>query len=280
MPVRLLTRFAILMLALILCAPCAKAESAMNLLLIGVDAAGADKTGRSDTMILARADPQRGEVRMVSFLRDLYVQVDGAGHTRLNAAYAHGGEELLKSTLEQLFGVEIHRTITVDFELLKQLVDDLGGIDVEITEKERQALNALLKDHGADCTLSQAGLQRLNGIQTLCYSRIRKLDSDFQRTSRQQAVITAMLHSAAEMDVWQQLRLALRYLPQLTTDMTLGDITALLPMLADAGSLRFHTAQVPFEGAYSDEVIHGMMVLAPDLPLNRTKLTMFLNSEE
>ena len=270
-------RTAALMLALLLSISCAHAQSALNVLLIGVDNGGA---GRSDTMLLVRADPLRSEVRMVSFLRDLYVHIDGLGYTRLNAAYAHGGEGLLRKTLSDQFGVEVHRTVTVHFDLLERLVDDLGGIELDISEPERRHLNALLEDNGEACLLAESGLQRLNGKQTLCFSRIRKLDSDFQRTPRQQAVIAAMIQQASNLSRWQLLRMALTYLPQLQTDMTIADVAGLLPLVIQSEELAFHTAQVPFEGAYRDEIISGMMVLAPDLPANREKLQAFLNGEE
>lgn len=271
-------RAAALALVLVLGISCAHAQSALNVLLIGVD--NDHGAGRSDTMLLVRADPLRNEVRMVSFLRDLYVQINGIGYTRLNAAYAHGGEGLLRKTLSDQFGVEVHRTVTVHFDLLERLVDHLGGIELDISEPERRHLNALLEDNGEACLLSEPGLQRLNGKQTLCFSRIRKLDSDFQRTSRQQAVIAAMIKQASNLSRWQLLRMALLYLPQLQTDMTIADVASLLPMVVQSEALSFHTAQVPFEGAYRDEIISGMMVLAPDLPLNREKLQAFLNGEE
>ena len=266
-------RAAALVLALVLGISCAYAQSALNVLVIGVD--NDSGNGRSDTMLLVRADPLQNEVRMVSFLRDLYVHIDGVGYTRLNAAYAHGGEGLLKKTLADQFGVDVHRTVTVHFDLLEKLVDELGGIEMEITEAERRHLNALLTDHGEACLLNEAGAQKLNGRQTLCYSRIRKLDSDFQRTSRQQAVIAAMIRQASTLSRWQLLRLALVYLPQQQTDLTLADVAGLLPMVIQAENLAFHTAQVPFEGAYTDETVNGMMVLKPDLSRTRKQLEAF-----
>lgn len=275
---RFFRRAAALIMVLVLGLSCAHAQSALNVLLIGVDDDGG--TGRSDTMLLLRADPVRNEVRMVSFLRDLYVHLNGIGCTRLNAAYVHGGEGLLRKTLADQFGVEIHRTVTVHFDLLERLVDELGGIELELTEAERRHLNALLEDNGEACLLPEAGWQRLNGKQTLCFSRIRKLDSDFQRTSRQQAVIAAMIRQSSSLSCWQLLRMALTYLPQLQTDLTIADVAGLLPMVIQSDKLVFHTAQVPFEGTYRDETISGMMVLAPDLEKNQEKLEAFLNGKE
>ena len=120
-------------------------------------------------------------------------------------------------------------------------------------------------------------MQLLNGTQALCYSRIRKLDSDFQRTSRQQAVIAAMLRQASGLGYWKMFELALGSLPQIETDLSLGDILTLLPLVSNLQELDFQTAHVPFDGAYTDETINGMMVLSPNLDQNRKLLSEFLN---
>lgn len=271
-----------LMVCLLLSGSAHAQTQPMNILLIGVDTIRAETNGRSDAMLLVRADPASGDLRMVSFLRDLYVSIPGVGKTRLNAAYFHGGEELLKETLKQNFGVTVDRTVTVHFSMLASLVDQLGGIEVDISEKELAQLNGIVKDYNDAYGLSgdrlmQAGRQRLNGKQALCYSRIRKMDSDFQRTSRQQAVLTAMLTQASTLGPWQLMRIALQNLPHVQTDISLGDILDLLPLVGSMQDLSLTTAHVPFAGTYTDETIYGMMVLSPNLDQNRTKLHDFLN---
>ena len=275
---------AMLALALLLGTACAQTQP-LNILLIGVDTIREETNGRSDAMILVRADPEGGEARMVSFLRDLYVPIPGVGKTRLNAAYYYGGEQLLKETLQRNFGVEIDRTVTVHFSMLAELVDQLGGVEIDVSPRELAQLNNILNDYNDSYGLSggqvdQAGLQRLNGKQALCYSRIRKIDSDFQRTSRQQAVIAAMLRQAQTLDRWQLFWLALQNLPKVRTDLSLGDIAQLLPLVTNAQQLELQTARVPFDGAYADETINGMMVLTPNLERNRAKLHAFLNGKE
>ena len=254
----------------------------VNILLIGVDTLQEDANGRSDTMILVHANPETADIRMVSFLRDLYVPIPGVGKTRLNAAYVHGGEELLKQTLSDHFGVTVDHTVTVHFSMLADLVDQLGGIEIEVTSAERSQINKLLKDYNTSTgqsggELEAAGLQRLTGKQALCYSRIRKIDSDFQRTSRQQTVITAMMKRAGELGYWQLLKLALANLPKVQTDLSFTDIVTLAPLVTQLDRLNLQTARVPFDGAYHDETINGMMVLVPNLERCRTQLQDFLN---
>ena len=276
----------VLALTLILGSAYAKAgENALHVLIIGVDSSAGDRRGRSDTMMLVSVDPAMGEIRLVSFLRDLYVSIPGVGKTRLNAAYHYGGETLLKETLAKNFGVRVDRTVTVQFSMLADLVDQLGGIELEIAEKEREHLNEIIADYNADYGLSggwieRAGKQLLNGKQSLCYSRIRQIDSDFQRTSRQQKVISAMLEKLGGMSKWEMIKLAVRNISRVETDMGFSDITALAPMMAQMENLQIQTAHVPFAGAFSEETANGMMVLKPDLEVCRRKLAEFLEPNE
>ncbi|MBP3645312.1 MAG: LCP family protein [Clostridia bacterium] len=252
-------------------------KTALNLLIIGVDSASPGKTGRSDTMMLAQIDYQNNDVRLVSFLRDLYVPIPGHGRTRLNAAYFYGGEELLRKTLKTNFGVEVDRTVTVHYRVLADLVDQLGGVEIDVTEAERRHLNKLLADYGDSVPRVPApGLQRLSGLQALTYSRIRKIDSDFQRTSRQQTVIAAMLREMSGMGKWPLFRLAVSNMSKVQTDFTLGDLYRLAPMMGKLDELTITTAHVPFEGTYTDETISGMMVLKPNLEKNQKLLKTFL----
>lgn len=135
----LLTRAAALLTAALLLftalpALASEAET-MNILLIGVDTDTADQAGRSDAMLLVRITPETGDVRMVSFLRDLYLPIPGQGSSRLNAAYFFGGEELLKRTLKENFGVSVDRFVTVHFSLMAELIDLAGGVEIEIDRK-------------------------------------------------------------------------------------------------------------------------------------------------
>lgn len=265
---------------LAVCAPALADDGVMNLLLIGVDSASNGQRGRSDTMMLARIDPQTGTVHLASFLRDLYVAIPGVGKTRLNAAYHYGGEALLKQTLQDSFGVQIDRMVTVHFSLLAQLIDQVGGVEIDIAPRELNTLNRMIADYNADYgrftpAVAGDGMQLLDGTQALCYSRIRKIDSDFQRASRQQTVIRSLLQRLSKMSRWDLLSLALSNLKRVETDVSFGDVLSLLPLLSQAEKLKISSTHVPFDGAYRDETIGGMMVLMPDLARCREKLQEF-----
>lgn len=263
----------------------ARAEAAdpFTVLLIGVDTSG--RTGRSDVMMLASINPQAGDIRLVSFLRDLYVTIPGHGKDRLNAAYFYGGEALLMQTLEENFGVSIDHTVTAHFPTLMSAVDLLGGVEADITESERQQLNKILEDYNRqvglaadDGLLETAGEHLLNGRQALSYCRIRKIDSDFQRTGRQQQVMESAAEQLKAMNLLELMNLAVTLLDEVETDLTLADLAALAPLLG-CDTLDIRGAHVPFDGTYADETIDGMMVLTPDLSTNRSQLRRFLERE-
>lgn len=270
------------LLAMLLCAAlllgltglaAAEETETFNLLLIGEDAAGNNENGRSDAMLLAQITPESGDVKLVSFLRDLYVPVKGHGQTRLNAAYFYGGEELLKQTLTECFDVRIDRTLAVDFDTMANLINQIGGVEVELTAEERKELNQTLP---AGDKLSENNPVTLNGALAVQYSRIRNLDSDFGRVGRQQQVLVGMLKRLTALDGFTLMGLAMRNIQHVRTDLTLGDLFSLLPILSREGGLRLRSTRVPFDDTCRDVQVNGMWVLDCDLPTNTRMLRDFL----
>ena len=171
----------------------------MNVLVLGVDVLN-HGSQRSDTMMIASIDC--GLLKLTSLQRDTVVPIDGYGRTKINAAYAYGGAELAMRTVNQAFDMNVMRYVTVDFTVLVRLVDALGGIEVDITEEERQQINNNVSSSGSVFRplgyepkelLDSGASTHLDGLQALGYARIRKIDSDFARTGRQRTVIEAML---------------------------------------------------------------------------------------
>lgn len=261
----------------------AQEESAIHLLLIGEDAADVGN-GRSDTMMLAQIVPATGQIRLVSFLRDTYLPIPGHGYDRLNAAYVYGGRELLCQTLTGVFGVRIDRTAKVDFAAMAGIVDRMGGVELEISEAERKALNKILnaycKERGLEPQpLEESGLVCMNGIQALSYSRVRSLDSDFVRVSRQQNVLGALLNRALQLEPYELLGLATECMSSVETDLTLNDLMTLLPILWQRHELTLSTARVPYDGTCRDIKTDGKWVLETDTEANARLLAEFLSVE-
>lgn len=240
-----------------------ESENIVNILLIGLDRRPGETSSRSDSMILVSFNKEAGTVSMVSFLRDNYVQIPGGYRdNRLNAAYTYGGMELLNEALEVNFGIYVDANISVDFTGFADIIDTLGGVDVSLTQAEANHLGL------------SSGLNHLDGEDALAYARIRKLDSDFGRASRQQTVLESLFNSFRDISLADALDLADQLFPMLTTDMSNMDmihyITELLPILSKTDSIT--CLHIPGDDSYYNATIRGMMVLVPDLDACRQQL--------
>lgn len=248
----------------------------VNILLIGQDRREGEERARSDSMILCTFNKKTQQVIMTSFLRDLYVTIPGHGANRINAAYAAGGMELLDKTLEENFGLHIDGNVEVDFDRFAEIIDLLGGVELELRQDEADFIN---EETGSSLT---AGWQRLAGEQALMYSRIRKLDADgdFSRTNRQRKVMSALLSAYRGSGAGTMVSLLKQVLPMLDTD--LGNMKLLMlaaelaPML---GSAEIVSQHVPAPGTYTDQTIDGMAVLVPDKEAIQTMLEKTLLGE-
>lgn len=257
-----------------------------TLLLVGSDAYDGDGRGRSDTTILVQVDGNSKTIRMASFLRDMYVKIPGKGSNRINASYIWGGEELLRKTLETNFGVTADAYVEVNFERLVQVVDGIGGVEVEVSEKERKQVNSILKfynvkigDAENDQLLEKSGLVNLTGKQALCYSRIRKIDGDFQRTGRQRKVLEAAFRKVTQLNMAEISALIMQNISAVRTDLTIFDAVDLIPLALRCKNATFETMTIPTTGTYKSTTIDGMAVLRPDLKKNQEALKEFFDLE-
>lgn len=213
--------------------PAVQSEDAVtNIMLIG------QNQNLADTMILCSLNRETQSLTMVSFLRDLYVPIPayaghGADRNRINSCYywgskwtgkASGGMELLAKCVEQNFGIPVDHSIAVDFDVFSRAVDVLGGVEIELTEKEARYLTNSVGYVGK----LEPGLQTLNGTEALAYARIRKIDSDIQRTERQRKLLASLAEKCRGLSLLQLDALAKTVLPMVTTDMTEQEITSFL----------------------------------------------------
>ncbi len=258
-----------------------------TLLLVGSDSYEDSVRGRADTTILVQINADRKTIKMVSFLRDMYVQIPGRSSNRLNAAYIWGGDRLLRKTLRSQFGVEADAYMEVNFARLIRLIDALGGIEVDVSEAEQRQVNSILRfyntytgDKEEDQLLWTWGEgTHLTGKQALCYARIRKIDNDFARTERQRKVIEAAFHKVMGMSFAEITQLVADNLDAVTTDLSAGDVLRLIPMAIRCQNAEISTLTIPSAGGYHSEVINGMSVIVPNLRGNRNKLKAFLAIE-
>lgn len=235
----------------------------VNVLLVGADYQSGDRA-RSDSMILCTFNTKTDTITMTSLMRDMYVQIPGYYSNRINAAYAIGGMELLQETLVYNFGLQVDGVVEVDFSRFEELIDLLGGVEIELSGQEASFINTKNGD-----SLS-AGTHTLNGAQALWYSRFRGDSSgDFGRTNRQRVVLGKLLEGYRGASLKQLLGMMDDILPMITTDLSkreiLGYVKDLFPMLTDA---QLVTQRIPAEGGYYMTRIDGMSVLVPDMKFN------------
>ena len=265
-----------------------KEDGVINVLLIGNDSRLAGDDGRSDAMILVSISDKTKTITMTSFLRDMYVEIPGHDGNRLNAAYAYGGAELLMETIELNFGIPIHRYALVNFQAFANLVDAVGGIDLDLTNDEVNWINAYLMEYnqleGKDLATdfldpSLSGNLHLNGPQALAFTRNRYIGTDFGRTERQRKVLSGFIKKLPGTVLTNGGELADGLFPNLTTNLKQGECFNL--SLNAWKFLGYEMVQqcVPLEGTYSNADIRGMAVLQVDFDTNKQFLKSTLYGE-
>ena len=258
-------------------------KQVLNILITGQDRREDDRWGRSDTMILCSINARTNTVTMVSFLRDLYLPIPGHGSSRLNAAYSWGGVDLLNQTLAQNFEAPIDGNIEIDFFDFMALIDYLGGVEMELTQKEADYLNKNGNwDIEEDVVWNlKAGEQMLTGSQALAYTRIRYIDSDFERTERQRKVLTQVMDKLHALS-WTELLDAMDMLLANSTMSFSSDELFLYtlgfyPVLSDGDIV---SQQIPADGTWKYATVSGMSVVKADLDENKVILRQWLEGIE
>ena len=254
-----------------------KVKGIENILLIGADRHGQGENGRSDSMILVSINHNTGNIHLTSFMRAMYVCIprsNGSVWSMLNAAYSWGGPNLL---VELNFRVKIDKYVVVDFAAFEKAVDLLGGVEIELTEKEA----AHVKSNSGVPTA--AGKQLLNGAQTRGYCQIRKIDNDFARTARQRKVINVLLQKAKSMDFSTMLAIADEILPMVNTNLSNSEILVYLsraiPMLKNPVTQRMLPIENEAGTSYIGRIyVGGREMYRVDFEKNIKALHDFINS--
>ena len=265
-----------------------KEEGVTNILLIGNDSRENGEDGRSDAMILLSISNRTKKIYMTSLLRDMYVDIPGYKSNRLNAAYSYGGAELLMQTIEQNFDIHISRYVLVNFEAFANLVDAVGGVDLELTGKEVEYVNGYLVEYnillgrpeGTDYFEDlSGGMVHLNGPQALAYCRNRYIGTDFGRTERQRKVLTEVIHKLPKGVLTNPKELIDGLMPNLTTNLTQAECYRLSLMAPKILTYDIVQNSIPIEGTYQDATIRKMAVLEVDFDANKKFLQENLYGE-
>ena len=203
----------------------------INIVLFGMsgDNDGLD-TDRSDSIIVVTVDNLHKQLKFTSVLRDLKAPIEGHEPQKINAAYRYGGPELALQTLNEDFGLNLTDYITVEWGPFIDIVNAFGGVDVVLTAEEAEYLNEdpVINEYLEDVDFHE-GDMHIWGLETIEYCRIRKIDSDVQRSSRQRRVLKDLLDTGMSMSAVDFANLALSFLDVVTdTNLTPAAVKTLV----------------------------------------------------
>ena len=269
-----------------------RADAAMrdyrNIALFGVDSREQDLIegdNRSDTIMICSINKKTGEMKLVSVYRDTLLDIGGGEYRKANAAYAFGGPQQAIAMLNRNLDLNITDFVTVGFEGLADVIDALGGIDLEITQEEAEYMNSYMDDMyyeiGTEYDEVQgAGMQHLSGIQATAYCRIRYTEGDdFKRAERQRTVLSLTMEKAREATPFQLIRAANSALDEVATSMGTTDLLTFI-LAVRAMDLSDSTG-IPTEEDRTFATVNGESCVIPYyLNTNVRKLHGILFGEE
>ncbi len=207
---------------------------------------------------------------MVSIPRDLYVYIPGWRANRINTAEPKGGFQMLADTILYNLGIPIHHWVRVEFRGLSESVDLLGGIEVVSTGKLADECNGIWYEY------EPGGVYHMDGDDALCYTRMRKRSSDFDRLRRQQEVFQAMFDKVISLDGLNKIpHFYYLYRGRFSSDMLMEDVLPLVPLAASlaADPSNIHRYRIDRSLVTSWRVpSSGAQVLLPDRDAIQTML--------
>ena len=269
----------------------------LNVMLFGEDNSKGADHGRSDTMIMLSIDNRHKKLKLTSFQRDTYVYIPNYGYNKLNASYTYGGATLAIQTIEANFGIKIDRYAVVDFNSFIDIIDTLGGIDMELTQDEIDYINyQMYKNEQTDnptLITDAPGVVHLTGQQALWYSRNRGLSigedgntigidgDDWDRTSRQRKLLETVFNDMKSADLGQIISIVGAVGPLITTNLKKDEITALVSH--SLTYLKYEVVQynIPADGfwRYNDDTPAGSVIEITDLEGQRIDFAKFVYEE-
>lgn len=264
--------------------PTEKQTGAINILLLGSDKRNENENGRSDTIMIATLDKENGQLKLTSIMRDLYVSIPDRQDNRINAAYSFGGPRLAMRTINQNFNLNLTRYVTVDFFGLEEIINALGGVEIDVKEKEIKYINSVIsqlndldKKKRTSPQITRSGLQLLDGKQAVAYSRIRKVgNGDSERTERQRRVMVQMFDTIKSINPMKLPNLATSIIPYIDTNIPASEMISLGTSVLGIKDKQIYEYRVPAKDSYTEQTIRGMAVYVPDLRENTELLHDFL----
>ena len=253
----------------------------MNILLLGTDVRDTDDYGRSDSMIVLSVNLAEGKAKLSSFMRDIWVKIPGVKQpNKLNAACAYGGPELTMKTLNQYFGLNLEYYAMVNLNCMADIIDILGGLRLDVTEKERKALNKGLFDLS-----SRSGMEKLeesgegvllNGNQAVAFARIRQIDSDFRRTERQRTVLAAIAKRLQQESPITVINVITNMMQYVKTNMSMQQLMTLANVGFSLDTEDIPQMRVPADNTYRSGTRKGIWAIKVNFDKNKALLKKFI----
>ncbi|MDY2883866.1 MAG: LCP family protein [Romboutsia timonensis] len=257
-----------------------------NILLIGLDGTNDKLPKRSDTMIILTIDKLNKSLKLTSLARDTLVKIPGRGEEKLTHAYAYGQEELLMQTINENSDLDIKDYAVVNFKSFIDIVDIIGGVDINVNEKEIHHLNEVIKEcYGVNHEdtknieyITSSGNHNLNGYQALAYARIRKLDTIYKRDERQRLILTNIAHKLSDVSISKYPQIAKSILRHIKVNIAFNkiiDLAFIAHELAsyDISQLEFPISEYREEGRIGEK---GTYVVKWDKNKNIELLHQFI----
>ncbi len=245
----------------------------LNVMLFGEDNSDGDEHGRTDTMIMMSIDNWHKKLKLTSFQRDTYVYIPGYGQNKINAAYTYGGPNLTIETIETNFGIKIDRYAVVDFDSFIEIIDTLGGIDMEDTQDEIDYINyQMYKNEQVDNPKTITSATNEDG------NEIGIDGDDWDRTSRQRKLLEKMFNDLKGADLTKIVSIVSSVGPMVTTNLKKDEITALVSHAPTYLTYTVEQSYVPTEGLwyYENNTPAGSVIAIADMNKQRLEFAKFI----
>lgn len=257
----------------------------LNVALFGVDSREGEleKDTRSDTIMIASLNRETLEVKISSVYRDTLLEQSDGTLNKANAAYSFGGPEAAIAMLNKNLDMDISHYVTVNFDALIDVIDAVGGIEIDVTEEEIPYIDAyaleIMKVTGRECAgVTEPGPQVLNGILATAYARIRyTAGDDFKRAERQRDVLTKIVEKLQNCNLSQLNKIIDAVFPEVSTNFTLAEI---VDYAKDAFDYKLvETTGFPFDKSTDTLTNVGSTVIPVTLESNVIQLHKFFFGE-
>lgn len=230
-------------------------EGVDNFLLLGIEEIGGARN--TDSIMIVSINRTSKEITLVSLLRDTYIEHENRAR-KLNAYYAAGGMSTLISVIEENYRIKIDGYAYVNFEAFEKVVDELGGVDIELGAKEAAYLNVKNYISNPANRNVNAGMNHLNGNQALGYARVRKVETlggvndDYGRTVRQRRLLTAIFDKYKKKNIIDLISITSNCLSYVKTNVTSGQISKTIEFIVEDGITTLNSERFPYNGLFED----------------------------